>query len=186
MPCLAVGLKESVREGFGLLFRREPCEQVGMPAADFIFLESLGNFRNERQQRQPRINVTLALAALVGKGSNVVAGEFQEPPIAARFLVRVNVFALAVLNDLDFKRLRVAQLQHAGRNLNQLRDLRRAVASCARDDLEALTLRAHGDRLNEAVRADTFRKLNQAGRLEGATRVCGGFVKGRKGKNPVL
>jgi len=60
---------------------------------------------------------------------------------------------LGVLDDLDFKRLFVGQIENADGQLRQFRDLRGAEPSRSRNDLETFVVGSDGDGLNEAVGA---------------------------------
>ncbi len=54
--------------------------------------------------------------------------------------------------------------------------MRGAVASCSRNDLEALVIGSHSEGLNQAVVLDGLGKLVQLGLIKGAAGVGGGLV----------
>src|ERR1700677_1184427 len=103
LPVLAPAL----REGFFLGVLREPRDEVGMASGDALFLKCFGHFGNELKQSEAGIDETVALARLLGKGSNIVAREIEQPLKALRLLVRMHVDALRVFDRLPLKGLLV-------------------------------------------------------------------------------
>ena len=67
-----------------------------MAGCEAFLLECFGHFGDELKQGKPGIDETVALARLLGKGRNVVAGEVEQPLKALRLLVRMHVDALTV------------------------------------------------------------------------------------------
>ncbi len=69
-----------------------------MAGCDALLLECFGHFGDELEQGEAGIDETVALARLLGKRGNVIAGEVEQPLKALRLLVRMHVDALAVLD----------------------------------------------------------------------------------------
>ena len=74
----------------------------------------------------------------------------QGPLVGCGLLARTHVFALQVFRDGGILRLGVRQLPNKGRDEFQTRHCSRPIAALAVDDLEALGLRTHADRLKNA------------------------------------
>jgi hypothetical protein len=94
LPVLAPAL----REGFFLGALREPCDEVGMAGGDALFLECFGHFGNELKQSDASIDETVALARFLGKGSDIIARQVEQPLEALSLLVGMHIDALAVLD----------------------------------------------------------------------------------------
>jgi hypothetical protein len=88
---------------------------------DALLGERLGHSGDELQEGQTGVDVACALARLLDQGGNVVAGDVEQALEALRLLVRVNVYALAVLDQLPFERLCVVDLDDTGGNGEKLR-----------------------------------------------------------------
>jgi hypothetical protein len=99
--------------------------------------------------------------------------EFLEQPLERRgFLERAQVLALDVLDQRDRERGVVVHVAHDARHLGEARELGRAPAALAGDDLVApASDRAHADRLDQALRADRVGKLLQALRVHPGARL---------------
>jgi hypothetical protein len=101
-----------------------------------------------------------------------VAIFLDQPLVGLRLLDRVEVLALDILDQRNLKRLRVGKIAHDRRDLMQLRLLRRAPASLARDDLEAVAVRPHHNRLDDAARLDRGGELVERLLAENAARLA--------------
>src|SRR5437764_7206462 len=95
----------------------------------------------------------------------------DEALIGLRLLDRIEVLSLDILDQGDFERLLVAEFAHDRRDFVQPRPLRGAPAPLARDDLEAVAVRADDDRLDDAPRLDRGGKLDEALLLEDPARL---------------
>lgn len=100
--------------------------------------------------------MAFALAALLGKPGNIVAGKVEQTLVTAGLFVGVYIFALRVLDDLDFKGGVVVQLHDSGLNFGESGEKGSAIASSASKNFIAFTLRSYGDGLNEAAMLDAF------------------------------
>jgi hypothetical protein len=94
LPVLAPALLE----GCGLVFLPETGDEVGVAGGDAFLGECLGHRGDELEKRQTGVDVACALAGLLDQGRNVMAGNVEQTLEALRFLVRVNVHALRVLD----------------------------------------------------------------------------------------
>ena len=83
------------------------------------------------------------------------------PLVGSGFLARPHVLALQVLRDGGILGLGVRQIPYQGRDEFQIRHGRGPVAALAVDDLEALVLRTHADRLQYARLFDALGKFQQ-------------------------
>src|SRR4030095_5268530 len=92
----------------------------------------------------------------------------DEPPVALRFLDCVEVLALDILDQRDLERLFLAEIANDRGPLVQPRLLRRPPAPLAGDDLEAVAVWPHDDRLDHAARFDRFGQLGERVLLEDA------------------
>ena len=97
----------------------------------------------------------------------------EQAAIGLRLLDRVEILALDILEQGDFERLGVAEIADDRRNFVQARLLRRAPAALAGDDLEAMAVRTHDDRLDHAARGDRLRQFGQRFLVEGSARLAG-------------
>jgi hypothetical protein len=102
-----------------------------------------------------------------------VAVILDEPAIGLRFLDRVQVLALDILDQRDLERLFLAEVADDRRQLVQPRLLRRPPAPLAGDDLEAVAVRPHDDRLDDAPRLDRFGELGERVLVEDPPRLAG-------------
>jgi hypothetical protein len=59
---------------------------------DTFFLECFGHFGNELKQSESSIDETVALARLLGKGRNIVAGEIEQPFKALYLILAEKLF----------------------------------------------------------------------------------------------
>jgi hypothetical protein len=134
LPVLAPALLE----GFGLALLRKPGDKVGVAGGNALLSERLGHSGDELEKRPTCVDVACALAGLLDQSGNVIAGDVEQAVKALGLLVRVNIHALAVLDELPFERLSVVDLYDAGRNGKQIGKLRGAVTSGSCDNLEAL------------------------------------------------
>ena len=91
---------------------------------------------------------------------------------ALRFLERVQVLALDVLDQRHRQRRRVRNLLDEHRDFGEAGHLRRAKAALARDDLVAIgSDRAHEDRLHHALGADRVREFGERLRVHARARL---------------
>ena len=119
-----------------------------------------------RQMQQPQRvgDMASALADDLGDVFLRVTVFVGEREIAARFLQRIEIAALDVLDDRQFERFGVADVEHDDRNFMQARALRRAPAPLAGDDLVVVgAARPHHDRLDDAALADRVGELRKLG-----------------------
>ena len=84
------------------------------------------------------------------------ADEFR---ITLRFLHRIEVLTLQILNESDLKRRRVIGIAHDHRRFRQPKHLRGAPAAFACDQLVMVRLLAHEQRLQNALRLDGVREF---------------------------
>ena len=152
LPVLAPALLE--RFGLGLL--RESSEQVGMAGGDAFGAERLRYGRDELQKRQTRIDVGGALTGLVDQRGHVVTGHVEQALETLRLFVRMDVDALAVLDQLPKNGFVVADIDDAGGKGEEFRKLRGAESSRSSNNLESLGVGAYGDGLNQSVGANGF------------------------------
>ncbi|OIQ68146.1 hypothetical protein GALL_502640 [mine drainage metagenome] len=95
--------------------------------------------------------------------------------IALRLFHRIEIFALNVLDDRDFERVRIADIDRHDRHLVQAGDLRRTPAALAGDDLVAILRaahRPHHDRLDHAMLLDRIGEFAEFGIGEFAARIA--------------
>jgi hypothetical protein len=83
----------------------------------------------------------------------------EQPSVGARFVNRVEVLALDVLDEGHLQQLLVGDLADDDRNAQQPGNLCGAPAALAGDDLEALADAPDDDRLDDAVGADRLGQL---------------------------
>ena len=69
-----------------------------MAGGDALLGERLGHSGDELQEGQPGVDVTYALARLLDQSGNVVSGDVEQALETLRFLVRVNIHALRILD----------------------------------------------------------------------------------------
>jgi hypothetical protein len=69
-----------------------------MAGRDALLLESFGHLGDELKQGESGIDETVTLARLYGKCGNVVTGKVEQALKTLRFLVRMYVDALTVLD----------------------------------------------------------------------------------------
>ena len=74
--------------------------------------------------------------------------------ICLRFLDRVEVLALDILNQRDLKRSRIVEVANDDRDLVQRARAARPPAALSRHDLIIMTMRPHDDRLDQPTRRD--------------------------------
>ena len=80
------------------MFLRQTGKQVGVRGGDEFCAERLGNRRDELQEGQAGVNLGGALARLLYQRGYVISGHVEQALEALRLLIRVNVYALAVLH----------------------------------------------------------------------------------------
>ncbi len=95
----------------------------------------------------------------------------DELAIAFRFLDRVEVLALDVLEQGDLERLGIGKIAHDHRHFVESRLLGRAPAPLAGDDLVAMAVRPDQDRLEHAARLDRGGELVERLLVEMAARL---------------
>ena len=110
---------------------------------------------------QTRADVGLRLAELAHETLDRMPPRLQGPLVGSGLLARPYVLALQVLRDGGILRLGVRQLPDKGRDEFQTRHCSRPITALAVDDLEALILRPHADRLQNARLFDAFGKFQQ-------------------------
>ena len=97
-----------------------------------------------------------AFAHRVGQVFLGLVKPLHQLAIARRFLDRVEVGALDVLDNRDFQHFRIVKFPHDHGDLVQLRHLGRPPAPFARDDLEmplGVRIGAHDQRLDDPLLA---------------------------------
>src|SRR6185503_18578992 len=97
----------------------------------------------------------------------------DQPTIGLRFLDRVQILALDVLDQRDFERLLVAEFADDGGDFVQPGALRRPPASLAGDNLETVAMGTDDDRLDDAAGLDRGGELGQRLFLEDPARLAG-------------
>ena len=85
----------------------------------------------------------------------------DQPPVAVRFLDRVEVAALDILQQGDFESLGIVEIANDDRYLVEPSALRRPPAPLAGDDLVAMAVRPDDDRLDQPALLDRGCKLLQ-------------------------
>jgi hypothetical protein len=105
---------------FRLFLFRQPGDQVGVGRGDPVALKGLSHFRDELKQREPGIDVALALSALTGECGDIMTGKVEQPLIACRFFVRMNVLSLSILDELNLEGLSVVQISNDSLNVGSL------------------------------------------------------------------
>jgi hypothetical protein len=89
-----------------------------------------------------------------------MAMSLDELAIAFRLLVRIEVFALDVLDQRDFGRRRIVDLADNCRDRVQARALRSSPATLASDDLKpSIAVRTEKDRLQDTALGDRIGEL---------------------------
>ena len=112
-------------------------------------------------------------AALAEGGAEIglrIAELVDQAMVAGRFLDRVEIRALHVLDDGEFERRSVVRLDNGDRHVVQAGPLGRPPAALAGDDLvgvRALSEGAHHDRLDDAALADRAGEEVEIGLVEG-------------------
>ncbi len=177
--------------------RRQLLELAGaQPLARGALGQAHRRFRRQRGQG-PRLAATQAALAQqvlhlggqlqqaqrIGHGGATLAdalpdGLMRQAEALAQAAVRLGLFdgveigALQILDQGELQHLLVAvDLAHHDRHLGQAGALRRAPATLAGDDHEALAVRRHDQRLHDALDADRLRELRQAGVVEVGSRL---------------
>ena len=130
------------------------------------------DFRRKIQQSQQVSDMAARLVDELAQFLLGVAIILDEAAIGLRFLDRVQILALDILDQGDFERLLVAELADDGGDFVQPRLLRRAPAPLAGDDLEAMAVRTDDDRLDDASRLDRLGELGQRFLVEDAARLA--------------
>ncbi len=126
----------------------------------------------EVAELQARVDGRLRLAELRGDRFDGVVVLVLQPREGVGLLEFVDVGALAVLEDLVLERLLVGALDDDAGDARLLRELRRAPAALAVDDLVvALARGAHADGDDDAVRGDGRGELLELVLLEHLARV---------------
>ena len=93
--------------------------------------------------------------------------------ICLRFLDRVKVLALDILDQRDLERSRIVEVANDDRDLVQPRALRRPPAALSRHDLIIMTMRPHDDRLDQPARRDRCREFVEQMIVEMTPRLIG-------------
>ncbi len=114
----------------------------------------------------------------VAARSSIVATAGDQPLVARRFVERLHVFAMQVLDDRGFVRHRLIELQHARRDGGDARELRRTETPGARNQHEAVAVGPHQNRLQHAVAADARGEFLQARLGKRASWIGGRVVHG--------
>ena len=83
---------------------------------------------------------------------------------------------MRIFDELPFHGRCVVQFDNASGNRKQLRKLRGAETSCARNDLKTVGVGPDGNGLDEAVLSDALCQFLQLRLLEGEAWVGGGFM----------
>ena len=128
---------------------------------NILLVEHLGQSVDQLAQFQPRADVGFRLAELTHQRLDGMAPRLDGLVIGRGLLARFHVLALQVLRDGSILGLGVRELPDKGRNVCQTRHRGRPVAALAVDDLEALVLGAHADRLKHARLPDALGKLQK-------------------------
>ena len=113
-------------------------------------------------------------AVLADRDGNLLLRQSRlvaEPLVGLRFLDGIEVLALDVLDQRGLEEFLVADLGDVDRQLQQAGDLRCPPAALAGDDLEALALAAHDDRLHQARAADRLGQFLQLHVVEASSRL---------------
>ena len=95
-------------------------KQVGVRRGD-----EFRDGRDKLQERQSGVDVRRALARLLHQRGHIVARHIEQALKALRFLVRVHVHALRVLDQLPLECLGIVDVHDAGGNGKEFRKLRR-------------------------------------------------------------
>ena len=144
----------------GLVGHREDRARVtgGHLALVDQVLHLVGQIEQAQRVRDRRAR----LGDLVGQLGlrHLVLGE--QLAVAARLFDRVQVLALQVLDERELERLRRRRRQHAHRHPLQARQPRGPPPPLTCDDLVALAVRTHDDRLEQAHLLDRVRELRDA------------------------
>ncbi|CAM5215651.1 hypothetical protein BTHI11S_03443 [Bosea thiooxidans] len=117
-------------------------------------------------------------AALADDAGQIVLGIVElrdQPLITGRFLDRIEIRALHVLDDGDLQRFAIIRLDQDHRDVVQLGPLRGAPAPLTGDDLVSVDHarnRADDDRLQDATLADRGRELVEIVLAEGPARIA--------------
>ena len=123
-------------------------------------------------EAQPVLEVALVLAHLLGELPDAVPVLADHAVVHRRLVERRDVLALEVLDDRDLERGVVVDVLDDRGDRQLARDLRRAPAALARDQLEAAVVeRSDEDRLQDAVLADGRRHLLEGFLVERHARV---------------
>ena len=115
-------------------------------------------------------------ARLVNKLRDAILGvgvAFDELPVALRFLERVQILALNVLDQGKLGDRRFVDIADDRRDRMELRPLRGAPAPLAGNDHEAVTGTSKQNRLEHPALADRLRKLAQRRFVEQHARLLG-------------
>jgi len=117
---------------------------------NILLVEHPGQGVDQFAKFQTRADVGFRLAELAHEALDRMPSRLQGPLVGCGLLARTHVFALQVFRDGGILRLGVRQLPNKGRDEFQTRHCSRPIAALAVDDLEALGLRTHADRLKNA------------------------------------
>src|SRR4029077_15333973 len=172
LPHIQSALDDQLGEFLGI---RLPDQQARVPGRQLTRIDVGLHGVGQLQQPDRVADMRPALADDLRDLVLAVLEFVGERLIALRLFERVEVGALHVLDDGDFERLAIADLDEEHRHVVQARALRRAPAPFAGDDLvliDRAAHRAHQDRLNDAALADRRHKLLELGFREGAARVA--------------
>ena len=135
-----------------------------MAGGNLAIGDELARRSRELQQTQSVGDMRAALADDLGEIALGVAELLDEPLIAARFLDRVEIGALHILDDGELQGLAVVELMDDDGNFGEMRELRRPPAPLAGHDLIGVGEagdRAHDDGLNDALLADGGGEIGQ-------------------------
>ena len=128
---------------------------------NLLLVEHPGQGIDQLAEFQSRADVGFRLAELAHEALDRMPSRLQGPLVGGGLLARPHVLALQVLRDGGILGLGVRQIPYQGRDEFQIRHGRGPVAALAVDDLEALVLRTHADRLQYARLFDALGKFQQ-------------------------
>ncbi len=135
-----------------------------------MFAHVIGQLEQAHRVR----HMLAALADLLSNRFLRAAEAVDQRLVSFRFLHRIEVGALHVLDDCDLEHFAIVHVADDSGNDSEARPARGAPATLARDDLEHLRLSGIGaneDRLDHALGADRLRQFFQLRFDEGAARL---------------
>ena len=144
-----------------------------MAQADFLLRECLNHCGDKLDQFQSSEDECRGLANLGGNLLDAVL-RFVKPHQrgeAVRFVERMHVAALEVLDNAGFECLGIGQFDDADGRGFESGQLRRAIAPRSGDDLEVLAHGPHNERREDALRFDGLGQFAKRRLIEAAARV---------------